>query len=191
MTDRQRATSDRAHAGPDAIALLSRDHAELKELFDRLQQPAADRPAVLRQLIRRLAAHVAAERVILYPVLKSDIPEGRELGDALLKDHHGMERLLVLIERRKAESPDVPEKATELLELLRSHAAAADERLFPALRAALSREELIEMGSKMSYDEGLVLSHPHPHLLSLGPINRLLMPLASVFDRLRDRTVTN
>jgi hemerythrin superfamily protein len=180
-----------ASQAPDAVELLARDHVEVRQLFDRLQRPDEDRKAVLRDLLRRIAAHVAVERSVLYPVLKAGEPEAARLGDGLREDHDEIERLLVLIERRKPNSPDVPALATELRDVVLAHETAANERLFPRMRADLSPEELCELGSRMSYDEGLVLSHPHPHLLSLGPLNRILLPLAGFFDRLRDRTVTN
>lgn len=47
------------------------------------------------------------------------------------------------------------------------------------------------MAEKITAADDMVLSHPHPHLLSLGPLATVTTRLASRFDRLRDRTVNN
>jgi hypothetical protein len=102
-----------------------------------------------------------------------------------------MERLMVLIERRKVNSPDLPDLVTDLRAATLEHVERVRSRLNPALRDALSEEELAEMAEKITAADEMVVSHPHPHLLSLGPLANLTTRLASRFDRLRDRTVNN
>jgi hypothetical protein len=52
-------------------------------------------------------------------------------------------------------------------------------------------DELAEMAQKITAAHYTVPSHPHPHLLSLGPLATVTTRLASRFDRLPIRTVNN
>jgi hypothetical protein len=101
-----------------------------------------------------------------------------------------MEHLLVLSERRKVNSPDMPAIVSQLLDVFGAH----EERcalLLPALQSELSEPELEELGAKMQGAENVILSHPHPHLLALGPVYQWTTRFASRWDRVRDRTVRN
>jgi hypothetical protein len=102
-----------------------------------------------------------------------------------------MEHLLVLTERRKVNSPDMPDLVMKLVDLFDSHLARCQDELAPALREALDQPHLDELGAKMRGAESIIISHPHPHLLALGPLYRMTTRLASAWDRTRDRTVRN
>lgn len=175
----------------DVVDILERDHTEIRTLFEDVRRPDSDHRTVMRDIIQRSAAHVAVERNVLYPAIKHRLGDDEQLTDRLLADFHDVERLLVLIERRKTNSPDMPGLVTKLMDVMDAHAQAADASLFPAIRSRLDTGEREHLGEQVSFDESVVLSHPHPHLLSLGPLNRLLLPLAAAFDRLRDRMVSN
>jgi hypothetical protein len=173
------------------LDILERDHEDLAKLFHAVSQPEADRAGVLQEMICRLAEHVSVERSVLYPVVKHGEIGGPELAEQLQHDYHEIEHLLVLIERRKVNSPDMPALVTDLIDVARAHATRADAVLCPALRDALAPDELVDLGARMSSAEKVILSHPHPDLLSLGPLSRASTRLAAIFDRLRDRTVNN
>ena len=55
------------------------------------------------------------------------------------------------------------------------------------VRVALVHDYLNQMGGA----EKVILSHPHPHLLALGPVYHWTTRLASAWDGVRDRTVRN
>jgi hypothetical protein len=170
------------------IDVLEDQHRRVRELFAKVSSPDEDRPAILHNLLRELAAHVAAERSAVGPVADRLDPDG-ELGEQLKADYDRIEKLMVLIERRKFNSPDVPGLVTELKEATDAHVARADEMLLPCLRDGLSVEEQDELGDKVDGEDAMVVSHPHPHLLSLGPVASTLTAVASRWDRMRDRPV--
>lgn len=172
----------------DAIVVLSADHAALETLFARVSQPEEDRPAVLSQLLRKLAAHVATEKQLVVPVLVDRSDEGKALADQLRHDHDVIEKLIVRVERRKVNSPDMPHLVNELLETTECHVRNADERLLPFLRDQLSKEELVDLGAAMRSDELQLTSHPHPHLPDTGPLAKITRKAAALFDRGRDST---
>ncbi len=110
----------------DAVAVLEKDHSTVQDLFSRVSRQDEDRPAVLKELLRTLSAHVAAEKQLLVPVLRQHGDEGKALADELGDDHHAIEKLVVLVERRKVNSPDVPDLVTELLDITDRHIAHAN-----------------------------------------------------------------
>ena len=173
------------------MEVLEEQHRRVVELFEQVSSPDADRPAVLHNLLKELAAHVAAERSAVQPVVKDrDIGEG-DLNGQLLDDYERMEKLMVLIERRKFNSPDIPELVTELKEVTEAHVSRSEKDLFPGLAGQLSPAEQREVGEKVDHEDQMVSTHPHPHLLSLGPLASRLTGLMSRFDFLRDKTVNN
>lgn len=165
-------------------------HRRVGELFESVSRPDVDRPAVLHDLLQELAAHVAAERGELEPVVNDPHVGGEDLWGHLVDDYDRMDKLMVLIERRKFNSPDLPGLVLELKHAAEEHRRRAESQLFPRLRE-MSPDEQDELGAKVSNAESLVTTHPHPHLLSLGPISGLLTRLLARYDWMRDRTVTS
>lgn len=173
------------------VNVLEAQHRRIAELFGQVSDPSADRPAVLHTLLRELAAHVAAERSEVGPVVKSRSIGGDGLAGELVDDYDRIDRLMVLIERRKFNSPDIPQLVTELEDAFDEHTARARDTLLPGLGSQLSASESEELGQKVSNAENMVTTHPHPHLLSLGPVSAKLTAFLARFDWMRDRTVTN
>jgi hypothetical protein len=174
-----------------AVAVLEGQHRQLESLFDQVSSPDANRVAVLHTLLKEMAAHIAAERSAVHLKVKERGIGGVHLADDLLDDYQRMEKLMVLIERRKVNSPDLPDLVTDLRTATLEHIERARSQVAPALLGALSEQELTEMAEKITAADKVVISHPHPHLLSLGPLSTITTRLASRFDRLRDRTVNN
>lgn len=172
--------------------ILERQHKNIAELFDRVHDPEADRSSALAETIKQIATHIAVERTYLYPLVKQRRLGSTRLGRELLADYRRMEKLLVLVDRRKLNSPDMPELITELTEVFDVHHKRCSAMLMPAMERQLRPARLQELGAKMLGAESMILSHPHPYLLLLGgPIYQWITRLASKWDRMRDRTVRN
>jgi hypothetical protein len=172
-----------------SIEYICRHHEQIAELFGKVSDPEADRRAALAELIRQIPADISVEQSVVAPVLKSRGVGGSRTMKELRKGDRQMGRLLSRIERRKVDSPDLPDMVTDLKDRFDRHVRLwegigdFDAKLAPADREALSE--------RITNAEDTILSHPHPHLLSLGPVSRLTTRLAGRFDRARDRTVTN
>jgi hypothetical protein len=177
--------------GESALDVLAREHRDLQEHFARIRDPASDRATAWLETVKLMSAHIAVERSFIYPVVKRRQIGSADLADLLRHEYRSMEHLVVLTERRKINSPDMPEIVTKLLDVFVEHLARCESELIPALRHALDREYLDELGDKMRAAEGVIVSHPHPHLLALGPFYRLTTRLAARWDRTRDRLVRN
>ena len=173
------------------LGVLDLEHECIARLFDQVSEPDADRSEVLFDIIRRLTAHITVEQSVFVPVLRDRDIGSPEAAGHLGEDYHEMQRLLVLIERRKVNSPDVPDLVTELNNVFKTHVGRFVESIHADTLNTLTEQELNDLRERMENANDTVLSHPHPHLLSLGPISRLTTRLAARFDMLRDRTVRN
>jgi hypothetical protein len=141
--------------------------------------------------VKKATTHVAVERSFLYPVVKRRRVGSPPQADELAHDYRRMEHLLVLTERRKINSPDMPDIITRLLAVFQAHQDRCESVLMPTMREQLSEGELDELGARMRGAENVILSHPHPHLLALGPVYQWTTRFAAAWDRVRDRTVRN
>ncbi len=172
----------------NAIVVLSEDHSALQALFNRVSQPDENRPAVLDQLLESLTAHVATEKQLVVPILRGHSDEGKRFAQQLGDDHDAIENLVILVERRKVNSPDVPDLVNKLLEITDRHTRQADRCLLPFLRDQLSEADLADLGAAMRSDELRLATHPHPHLPDSGPLAKITRKVAALVDRGRDST---
>jgi hypothetical protein len=58
--------------------------------------------------------------------------------------------------------------------------------IFPLLRALEGDEKLLEMGAKYERAKSNAPTHPHPHAPNTPPGNKILGPIAALFDKARD-----
>ena len=175
----------------NALDVLVREHRNLQEHFANVRDPDADRRSAWLETVKLMSAHVAVERSFIYPLVRRRQLGSTHLADLLRHEYRSMEHLVVLTERRKINSPDMPELVTKLLDVFEEHLTRCENQLIPALGDAFDQRELDELGAKMRAAESVIVSHPHPHLLALGPLYRLTTRIASWWDRTRDRLVRN
>lgn len=173
------------------LGVLDMEHEGISRLFEAVSDPDADRIEVLFDITRRLAAHISVEQSVFLPVVREREIGGPDMADRLGEDYEGMQRLLVLIERRKVNSPDMPQLVTELKDIFDAHTARFSESISTGAARELGPRELDELRRRMENADEAILSHPHPHMLSLGPISRITTRLAGTVDWMRDRTVRN
>jgi hypothetical protein len=174
--------------GKNGSEVLTEQHRDLQELFRRVSQPDEDRRAVLKEIVLTLAAHVAMEKEVLVPALKERVGDSDTLVARLEADHDQIEHILTLLERRKTNSPDVPDMVTELLDVTDRHVREADSNLLPALRTSMDGVALDELGETMESDERHHLTHPHPMLPDSGPLAGVSRKVAAVVDKIRDNS---
>ncbi|MBV9660742.1 MAG: hemerythrin domain-containing protein, partial [Acidimicrobiales bacterium] len=156
--------------GENALDVLIREHEDMNAVFARVRDPEADRSRAWQDAVRQVTTHVAVERTFIYPLVKRRRLGSEHLTEDLRHDYAQMEHLLVLTERRKINSPDMPDLVTGVLEAFEAHQDRCAQVLIPAMRDRLGDAEMEDLGTKMRGAENVILSHPHPHLLALGPV---------------------
>src|SRR5262249_25685438 len=135
-----------SRVGEDALDVLARQHRDLQHHFEAVRDPESNRAAVWLETVKLISAHIAVERSFVYPIVKRQRIGGSDLADLLRHEYRSMEHLVVLTERRKINSPDMPELITKLLDVFEEHLDRCENQLGPALRASLGQGRLDELG---------------------------------------------
>lgn len=129
-----------------ATDLLTSQHREVEQLFERLEKGRGDRVALLRELSSKLAAHMRIEEEIFYPRAR-DLLEKKVLES--LEEH----TLAAFALKRLAEvgigHESFGAKLKALKELIEHHVEEEESEMFPRVARAMGREDLEEMGAEL------------------------------------------
>ncbi|MGI5347897.1 hemerythrin domain-containing protein [Streptomyces sp. CA-250714] len=193
----------------DAIDVLEHDHRMVEQLFRDYHAAASarQRRAVVETLIRELSKHAALEELMVYPLARKVLPDGQQDVDEHLAEHMGVKKTLFALDRlptadRHSDTyPDghlggegdqrVQERTdtlmAELQREIEEHVAEEEGLMFPKLRAALDQQTLDELGRSLEKAKQTAPTRPHPHAPDQPPALAMAAPVATVYDRMRDR----
>jgi hemerythrin superfamily protein len=173
----------------DAIGLLKADHQEVERLcraFEKAGPRArAAKAALVGKILDTLAVHAVLEEQVLYPVVRAEMTEASDYVLDCLEEHHvvaGMRKEIAAL------SPDherFDPKVRVLMEIVRYHIGEEDDELFPAVRAALSRQRLSELGTQIEELRRVLPARPAPHLPDFLPADGIVGVVAGAVDRAR------
>ncbi|MEU4527292.1 hemerythrin domain-containing protein [Micromonospora ureilytica] len=173
----------------DAVDILVADHREIEavlvELATRRGTPEHRRHLV-DVVIAELVRHSVAEEAYVYPIARKALPDGNEIADREIAEHADAERTMKELESTEPSDPRFDELLAQLTSTVRHHVADEEKELFPRLRAATAREELVEAAARVTAIKEIGPTRPHPGSPDNPPANRLLAPGIGLVDRLRD-----
>ena len=172
---------------PDAIELLTADHAEVEQMFRQIETlPDSDgRSELVAGVIRELSVHAAIEEQVLYPAMRKALPDGDHLAQEAIEEHQQVKETLAAIERADSSAERDPHLVS-LIGNVRHHVEEEETELFPKLRASITTGELQEMGGKLAAAKKLAPTHPHPNAPNTPPGNLVGGVAAAVMDKARD-----
>ena len=137
----------------DAIVLLKADHKEIKALarqFQRAGKNATKQKAQLVQkLIELLTVHTYLENELIYPEVRSQLPD---LTDDVLEsyeEHHVADVLCLELSMMSADHERFDAKTTVLIENVLHHIEEEEQEWFPQVRQGMTRKQLSELGEQM------------------------------------------
>lgn len=148
-------------SSPDAISLLSSDHREVAELFDRyaalvLRNADADeRRSLAEELCTMLLVHARIEEEIFYPAAREALGAAELLDEAEI-EHSIAKELIARIQRGDPADPRYDALVKVLGEYVRHHVDEEEERLFPSLLE--TRIDLDELGERLAQRQEELLS---------------------------------
>jgi hypothetical protein len=94
--------------------------------------------------------------------------------------------MLSEMEKLEPTSPEFTAALAELSTAVINHADAEERGIFPLLRAAGPPDALFELAARYQKAKHNAPTHPHPHAPDTPPANKILGPVAALFDRARD-----
>jgi hemerythrin-like domain-containing protein len=175
----------------DAITLLTQDHREVEQLFQRFDQAQGEqRREVAGTIIRELAIHSEIEKLHLYPTLRESLgEEGQKLSEHSLEEHQQIEEILAELDHSLGDAATQPFAARmqAVLRDVKQHVEEEENEIFPKLRRALDLARLNEIGDRMAEAKAKVPTHPHPSAPNQGMAHEVMGRAAGIIDRVRDR----
>lgn len=144
----RRSSTSRSGAQVDAIELLTQQHREVEDLFDKLESARSEsqRGRLFNRLANALAAHTKIEETLFYPTAFSETTED-ELRESV-EEHLVAKRLISDLLRMKASDPQFMSKANVLREVVMHHVEEEEQQLFKCVREQ-NQDDLMLLGAKM------------------------------------------
>ena len=138
----------------DAIELLTKDHNEVRALFEQFKQAKeaeeSDRMRqIQKEIFSELEAHTRIEEEIFYPAVRE--LEDEDLTETVaegIQEHHVVKVLMREIESVSGDET-FESKMTVLIENVEHHADEEEEEMFPELRTKFGEPRLQELGAEM------------------------------------------
>src|SRR5215212_11369150 len=149
----------------NAISLLTQDHRNVEQLFNRFL--AADRPedkrAITDKVIEQLSVHAEIEEQFFYPAVAAKLEERGEVLEAV-EEHHMAKLALWELERLPASAPNFDAKFTVMKENVLHHVGEEEGTagIFQHARTVLKGQELDQLGDRMERARASVPHRPHP-----------------------------
>lgn len=139
----------------DAMAVLERDHAHLRQLLDALGQATTDRAydqkkALFRTFKAALHMHARLEEEVFYPaVMKLRSEAARGTVKEALEEHQAVDSIIAEIEQMEPEDGQYDAKLESLRASIAHHVRAEEQAMFAEARNHLTDDRLLALGRQM------------------------------------------
>jgi hemerythrin superfamily protein len=172
--------------GPEALALLQRQHDELRGRFEAFEalsnRPSQKKERLVAEVITDLVKHAEIEELVFYPVVRQEIDDLVDDIDEGLEEHHAAELLLRELDASPSDRERYDAKVTVLIEHVRHHMEEEESDVFPRVREVFDETRRRQIGAAMVAAWRVAPTRPHPLAPDTPPGNLLLGPVAAVWD---------
>jgi hemerythrin-like domain-containing protein len=173
----------------DAITLLKADHKAVEKLFkafEKLGEGAKVRKQqIVESIIEELSVHAAIEEQVFYPAIRKEVEGVDDTVLESLEEHHIVKWTLSELDGMDPDEERFDAKVTVLTESVRHHVEEEEQELFPAVRQALGRKRLGEIGDAMEAAKKAAPTRPHPRAPDTPPGNLAAGAVAGAVDKAR------
>jgi hemerythrin-like domain-containing protein len=136
----------------DPIALLKTDHRRFENLLKEgeatTERAKKGRREILKALTSELNVHEAIEEQVLYPALEPHA-EAHDIVLESFQEHHVADMQIKELHEVATNDEQWGAKFKVLKESVEHHISEEENRMFPAARGVLPKEELLALGAKM------------------------------------------
>ncbi|MDU0300268.1 hemerythrin domain-containing protein, partial [Streptomyces sp. PAL114] len=130
----------------DVVALLMRQHGDIRNLFDEVEATAGDeRRDAFRRLVRLLAVHETAEEEVVHPFVRRAVAGGEQIVEDRLTEEREAKEMLASLDEM---DPDDPRFLPQLIRLrhdVQTHARAEERYEFNHIRRSTDVTNLAAM----------------------------------------------
>jgi len=176
----------------DVVVVLTNQHERLRALLAELHETVGvvaeitrEAAGPFRELVQLLVAHEAAEEVVIYPTLRTELEEGRLAGERMAEEDEA-KHLLAKLEKMAGAFFEFPDALTEFETKVLAHAEHEEQTVFPLLEQRLPADERQQLAGDFLYAAARAPSHAHAHSPGSAVGNAVLGPVLATIDRVRD-----
>jgi hemerythrin superfamily protein len=174
------------------IDILKQDHREVEQMFAELERTRGEagdaavqrRKDLVDQAIIELVRHSVAEEAEVYPRVKEKVSDSE--AEQAKHEHAEAEETMNKLDKLQPSDPQFELLLDELIKEVREHIAEEEGEIFPNMQQVFTPDELEKMGAKVEAVKKMAPTRPHPSAPDEPPGDKLLGPVAGLFDRMRD-----
>jgi hypothetical protein len=107
--------------------------------------------------------------------------------DEHLAEHLSVQKTLAALDELSPGDERTDALMAQLQREIEHHVREEETDLMPKLRAAVDEQALEELGQVLDQAKQIAPTRPHPQAPDQPPALALVAPLATIYDRLRDR----
>jgi hypothetical protein len=169
------------------LALQRRDHMKLDAMLHQLGGTMpSEQDAILRRICRRVFSHAFAEEAVLWPLIRSRVPDGEQLTLRVEQEHQQINELVATLECAQPGSAEHQKLLSEVIRLLRQDVRDEEDELLAKLQSRSSPARLRLVGMAWYAVRKIAPTRAHPVVSRRPPGNVLSAVPLSLVDRLRD-----
>jgi hypothetical protein len=118
----------------DAIAMLKRDHDNVKALFDQFEKAEgkAEKQKIVKQALEELRIHSTLEEELFYPAVREQLKNG--VMNEADEEHHVAKVLIAELDAMNGDNDHFDDKFTVLAESVRHHIKEEENEMLPKAR---------------------------------------------------------
>ncbi|MGA5899338.1 hemerythrin domain-containing protein [Streptomyces venetus] len=170
----------------DVVALLMRQHGDIRNLFDEVEQSKGDeRREAFRRLVRLLAVHETAEEEVVHPFARRALPGGEHVVEDRLAEERAAKETLSALDELDTDDPKFMPQLMKLRKDVQEHARAEERYEFTHIRRSTDLTGLAAMAKAVKAAEAMAPTRPRPGVES-GAADLALGPVAALMDRTKD-----
>jgi len=175
-------------SGKDVFTIIIEEHRMVDMLGEKYKQSADhnEKQQIAHNVIKLLSLHAACEEMVLYPVMKDKLPDGAQQVAHALQEHLVVKELLLALDNAQVGQSHFDEKFLECLADIQIHVQEEEQQLLPALRQAMSNEEVMYMTEQYITSQKIAPTRPHPEAPNTPPENRIVNAQTAPLDHVRD-----
>jgi hemerythrin superfamily protein len=132
---------------PTPPQLLMQDHREVEGLFEQYKQSAD--PSVVKQICTELKVHTEIEEEVVYPVLASDVPNGKGMKDHAEDEHTEVEEAVKQIIKLDFTGPQIDGLMQKIISGVTEHVQEEENEVFPAMEEAVDPQKMEQLGAEL------------------------------------------
>ncbi|AKN72130.1 hemerythrin [Streptomyces sp. PBH53] len=170
----------------DVVALLMRQHGDIRNLFDEVEQSRGEeRRDAFRRLVRLLAVHETAEEEVVHPFVRRAVEGGEQVVRDRLAEEKSAKETLAALDDMDTDDPEFMPRLRRLRTEVQEHARAEERYEFSHIRRSTDVTNLAAMAKAVKAAEAMAPTRPHPGVES-ATANVALGPVAALMDRTKD-----